>query len=105
MQCACTSTVLTRLPLITTSRRAWACTWPDPPLAPTLVLSSQLTKAKLGPVFIIPLKGISVPLILSIVVTAYKSCQTSSPIVITEATRSSRSRRQFLYEALHGGVQ
>ena len=38
-------------------------------------MNSQLTKAKLVPVFVIPLIGISVPLILMIVVTGYKHCK------------------------------
>src|SRR5919108_4407067 len=70
MQCACTSMVLTRLPLTTTSRRPCACAWPEPPPAPALApaLISQPTKARRGPVFMVPLIGIAVPLVLMTVV-------------------------------------
>src|SRR5688572_23240670 len=56
--------VLTRLPLMTTSRRPCACTEPPPPPALAPASISQLTKARLGPVFMVPLIGISVPLVL-----------------------------------------
>src|SRR4051795_7795544 len=46
MQCACTSTVLMRLPAITTSQRRVSCAWacpPEPP--PALALAPALTDA------------------------------------------------------------
>src|SRR5262249_23707650 len=77
MQCACTSTVLTRLPLMTTSRRP--CAWLEPPPAPASgpALISQPTKARRGPVCMASLIGMSVPLVLMTVVTWCEFCQKS----------------------------
>src|SRR5712691_1755595 len=77
MQCACTSMVLTRLPRTTTSRRPCACAWPEPPPAPALALISQPTKVRRGPVCMVPLIGIAVPLVLMTVVTGYEFCKKS----------------------------
>src|SRR5690242_17854448 len=63
MQWACTSTVLTRLPATTTSRRPCACGCPPPPpaaaLAPAVI--SHPTKAMVAGKS--PLIGISIPLL------------------------------------------
>src|SRR2546427_11719895 len=82
MQCACTSMVLTRLPLTTTSRRPCACAWPEPPPAPALApsLISQPTKARRGPVFMVPLIGMSVPLVLMTVVTGVRGMYLTAPL-------------------------
>src|SRR5262249_9101794 len=57
MQCACTSTVLIRLPAMTTSQRRWAWVWTPPPeLGPAPAEISQSTKAMLA----VPLVGASV---------------------------------------------
>src|SRR5262245_29435231 len=78
MQCACTSMVLTRLPLTTTSRRPCACAWLEPLPAPTLAsaLISQLTKARRGLVCVVSLIDIAVPLVLRTVVTGSECCKT-----------------------------
>src|SRR5919198_4367119 len=82
MQCACTSTVLTRLPLTTTSRRPCAWAWPAPPPAPALAPAplSQPTKARRGLVCMVPLIGMSVPLVLLTVVMGGECSHTSAPV-------------------------
>src|SRR5262245_8459276 len=74
MQCACTSMVLTRLPLTTTWRRLGAGACPEPPPAPTptSALIVQSTKARRGPVCMVSLIDMSVPFVL------YASCNEES---------------------------